>query len=300
MALGDAAVPSAATLAAVDVLIIDDRGWVDMGGGGRGAIAAAVRGGMGLVVRITEPVPRGWQALGLVVSAGAATTAVVLAAPAISDEALSARRGVGTRDRPIAAAGPRDAVPLLTRQAVAIGGARAVPLIRDAKGTVLAAWQASGRGRVAAISLHDSFALVTSGHGDLHAELWSALVSAVARPRDGAVATIDPLPRAGERVSVCGAGQAAAVMAPGGPATRLLVDPVTPGCAGYWPNRAGWHRLTGPAARAFFVHPADSLPGVRAANARSAPRRVTSADRRGPGSPDGLWRWRCCGGWSGR
>jgi hypothetical protein len=294
VALGDPVSLSAGTLAATDVLILDDRRWADLGPGGRGAVAAAVRGGMGLVVRITGPLPRGWQAAGLAVAAGSVTAPVVLPPSAPSEDSLAARRGVGTRDRPIAAAGARDAVPVLTRQTAVIGGARAVPLLRDARGAVFAGWQASGRGRVAAISLHDSFALVTSGHGDRFAELWSGLVSAVARPRAGTLASIDPLPRAGERMVICGAGDAR-VMAPTGSTTELIMDPAAPGCAGYWPAAAGWHRLTGPAARPFFVHAAASLSGVRATERAEATRRlVGERNARGastPGERGSPWPW---------
>lgn len=294
LGLGDPVTPGAATLAATDVLIVDDRRWAELGAAGRGTVVSAVRAGMGLVVRITGPIPRGWQAAGLSVAAGGDVAPVALAPVAPSDEALVARRGTGTRDRPTSAAGARDAVPVLTRQVATIGGRQAVPLLRDARGAVFAGWQASGRGRVAAIGLHDSFALVTSGHGDRFADLWSSLVSAVARPRNGAEATIDPLPRVGERTTICEAGNAR-VVPKGGEAIPLVADPGTPGCAGYWPPFSGWHRLTGAAARAFFVHATGSMPGVLAAERTEATRRMVGERRairsERPSERGSSWPW---------
>lgn len=283
-----------AALAKIDAAILDDRAWDGLGAGGRQTIAAAVRGGMGLVVRITGPVPRGWQVLGLTARGTADVAPVTLPASAPNDEALAARRGPGTQDAPASVAGARDTVPVLTRQAVTIVGG--TPVLRDIGGTVLAASRGSGRGKVALISLQDSFALVTSGHGDLQAELWSDLVSNVARRQTGRVAQIETPAFAGQRTTICGAGSTV-VTDPQGVAGRALVDPATgaAGCAGYWPTVAGWHRLSDAAAHPFYVYPADALPGIRAIDRRDATLRLagdgdgarvrTGADSRGPSWP---------------
>ncbi len=263
-----------AALGKVDAVILDDRVWDGLGAGGRQAVAAAVSGGMGLVVRITGPVPRGWRVLGLTASGTADVAPVTLRADAPSDEALAARRGPGTRDAPASIDGARDTVPALTRQAVTIAGG--MPILRDVRGTVLAQSRGSGRGKVALISLQDSFALVTSGHGDAHAELWSQLVSDVARRQPGAMAQIETPAFAGQRMAICGAGSTTVVDSSGG-VHRVLVDPATgaAGCAGYWPIGSGWNRLTGPAARPFYVYPAAALPAVRAIDRREATLRLT-------------------------
>ncbi len=280
-----------AALARIDTAILDDRTWDGLGASGRQAMAAAVRGGMGLVVRITGPVPRGWQVLGMTAPGTADTAPVTLPPEAPSDEALAARRGPGTRDAPASIAGPRDTVPALTRQAVTITGG--TPILRDARGAVLAASRSNDRGRVALVTLQDSFALVTSGHSDAHAELWSELVSTVARRQPSAVAQIEAPAFAGQRITICGTGSATATD-PNGVVGRALADPATR-CAGYWPTAAGWHRLSGPAARPFYVYPAEALPAIRANDRRDATLRLVGGgngagttnveSRRGPSWP---------------
>ncbi len=281
-----------AALGKVDAAILDDRAWDGMGASGRKAVAAAVRGGMGLVVRITGPVPRGWRLLGLTAPGTADVASVTLRVDAPSDEALAARRGPGTRDAPTSIAGARDTVPVLTRQAVTLAGG--MPILRDVRGTVLALSRSSGRGKVALISLQDSFVLVTSGHSDAHAELWSHLVSDVARPQPDAMAQIETPAFAGQRMAICGAGFTTVVDSSGG-VHRVLVDPAA-GCAGYWLIGSGWNRLTGPAARPFYVYPAAALPGVSAMDRREATLRLTgdgSSTRRGTGldSQGSSWPW---------
>lgn len=287
---------TAATLSKTDAVILDDRAWDALGSGGRQTIAAAVRGGMGLLVRITGPVPRNWQVFGLGAHGTAETVPVTLPPAAASDEALAARRGPGTRDAPASIAGARDTVPVLTRQAVTITGG--LPILRDARGAVLAASRSSGRGRVALVSLQDSFALVISGHGDAHAELWSQLVSSVARRQPGTVAQIEAPAFAGQRTAICGAGSAI-VTDPGGAVVRLRVDPATgaAGCAGFWPTVAGWHHLSGPAARPFYVYPDGALSSMRAVDRRDATLRLVGsegaanpvASMRGMNGPS--WPW---------
>jgi hypothetical protein len=256
-----------AALGKVDAVIIDDRAWDTIGTGGRQAVAAAVRGGMGLIVRITGPVPRDWHVLGLTASGTPDVAPVTLDADAPRDEALAARRGPGPRDAPASVAGARETVPLLTREAVILAGG--MPILRDIRGTVLALSRRSGRGKVALISLQDSFALVTSGHGDAHSELWSHLVSDVARRQAGPVAQVESPAFAGQRMAICGAGPII-VTDPAGDVGRALVDPASgaAGCAGYWPTVAGWHRSSGPAAMPFYVYPADALPGLRTVDRR--------------------------------
>ena len=302
-----AATPPALTnaaLAKIDAAILDDRTWDGLGAAGRQGVAAAVRGGMGLVVRITGPVPPGWQVLGLTAAGTADIAPVTLRADAPSDEALAARRGPGTRDSPAAVAGARDTVPVLTRQAVTVAGG--IPILRDIRGTVLAASRSRGRGKVALISLQDSFALVTSGHGDAHAELWSQLVSEVARRQTSPLAQIDSPAFAGQRTRICGAGSTTVIDSNGG-AHRVLVDPATfaAGCAGYWPVASGWNHLPGPTAQSFYVYPAAALPNIRALDRRegtqilvgngNGARTAKTDDSQGPPGPWFIgWVMVCC------
>ncbi len=284
--LGDAPGLTGAVLARTDVAVFDDRGWAALSAGERAAVAAAVRGGMGALLRVTGPLPAGvraqWRAMGLDVAGGQATAPVVLVPAAPNDDALQARRGPGSAAVLASAAAARDDLPALTRRVVAIGGG--VPLLRDARGAVLAGWRQSGRGRVGVWAVEDSFALVTAGHGDRYGEWWGTIASALARPDVRPVVTVDPLPRQGERMTVCDlpAG-AAAMIDPAGRRAALVRDPAAGGCAGYWPGAAGWHGVTGGQglARPVYVHAAAAMPGVRAAGRRDA----TAALAGGGGSP---------------
>jgi hypothetical protein len=271
--LGDAPVAiDAATLARHDVAIVDERSWAGLGAGARGALTTAVRGGMGLIVRVTGPVSedvRGqWRALGIIVSDGVAT----LPAPMT------------------------DGAPTLTRR-VASGGARAVPLWQDARGGVLADWRAVGRGRVALWAVADSFALALGGDAGRYGRAWSRTLAAVARARAISSAHIPALAWAGERMAICGASASARIVARNDAAT-LIADPAsgTPACAAYWPRHAGWHLLVdGAATRPFYVQPTAALPGLRAVERARATAALIGLPQAstvvGPGDRGASWPW---------
>ena len=300
LALGDPeAGITAATLARTDVAILDDRSWGDLGGAARATVAAAVRGGMGLVVRLTGPVPRGWQVLGLPIVTRSRDVPLRLPPAAPTDAALAARRGPGSRDAPAGSAAPLGETPVLTRMDASLDAG--VPLLRDANGTSFAAWRAVGRGRVAVSSVLDSFALVTSGNGDAHAQLWSRIASTVARGKAAAARApqVDPLAFVDERTAICGTRDVTRVRAPNGLETPLIVDPAGGGCAGYWPQMSGWHYLVGRSPEtsvALFVQPADALPSLRrmrnqSASAMLAGDRPTMSNTTNPAMPQPSWRW---------
>ena len=271
--LGDAPVAvDAATLARFDVAIVDERSWAGLGQASRAALTAAVRGGMGLVVRVTGPVPAGtraqWRALGLAIASGEATAPAPLAG----------------------------GVPILTRRVLGTSPA-AVPAWRDARGAVLTDWRAVGRGRVALWSAVDAFTLVLTGHADRYGRVWSDLLAAVARPRGRLRATVSLLPRAGERVSICAAGAGVRVEAPEGHAAPLA-DPASgpPSCAAYFPQDAGWRTLTDrDGAQPFYVYPPAAVPAVRAAERAEATtelrRARPSRAARSSAVPGASWPW---------
>ncbi len=294
--LGDALPLTPATLARIDVAVFDARGWAALSGSERQAVAAAVRGGMGALLRITEPVPpavrSSWRAMGLDVAGGATTAPLTLAAEGPGEAALQARRGPGTDDTPATSAGPRDELPVLTRRLVTMPGA--APLLTDAKAGALGGWREAGAGRVGMWPVEDGFALVTAGHGDRYGEWWSAILSRLARPDARPRAAVPRLSFAGERMAICdlppGAG---AVTDPAGGRTTLVPDRAAGGCAGYWPARAGWHRLG--SRQPFFVQAADALPAARAAERAEATRRLISnapaAAPQGEPVPGSPWPW---------
>ena len=288
--LGDAPLRlDASTFSHFDLVVLDERSWATLGAGQRAALMQAVREGLGLLLRATSPLPdatrRQWQALGFALSPGADTTGAPLPAPAIDEEALRARRGPGTADTPPAPNGNSDEGTALTRRALALGGIDATPLLRDADGKVLAIWRAEQRGRIALWSVTDSFALVLSGEGTRHAELWSEAFATLARAQSAAAPDIDAQPREQQRMALCGLGDKPRVASPNGQSTVLLLDPTTgtSRCAGYWPQRSGWHLLqqtdreAGEQTWPFFVNAADAAPGLRAAELRDATLRLVDA-----------------------
>jgi hypothetical protein len=302
--LGDAPEPlTVATLQRYDLVILDERSWAGLGAGERAALGQAVAGGLGLLLRVTGPLPdavrRQWQALGLTVAGGGETVAVAPAAAAPDAEAAAARRGPGTTDAPstiVAGGEPVD----LARRAVAVGGDALVPSLRDARGAPFAHWRARGRGRVGLWTLDDSFALVLSGRGDLHGDYWGGAIATLARPRGDPAPAIDPLARAGQRLMLCGGAARARVIAPDGSVASAVADPAS-GCAALWPARAGWYRLafadTKALSQAFHVYPADALPGVRAVETAQATARLAADAKTVAAHPDATsrpgpsWPW---------
>ncbi|KQT31929.1 hypothetical protein ASG29_08610, partial [Sphingomonas sp. Leaf412] len=264
--LGDAAPAiTAATLARYDVVVIDDRRWAALGGGARAALAAAVRGGMGLLLRATGPVPAGWATIGAPVGAARGQKPV--------------RMGGGD-------------MPVSTR--IDVLAPDAIPLARDAAGVPFAAWRGVGRGRIGVWTLADSFALVTSGHGALFGELWSGAISTLARADAAVAPTVSDRPVPGERAVICGA---ATVTAPDGRVTAL--SPAQDGCAAYWPALPGWHRAgRGAAMLPFHVARVDAIAGLRAEERASATRAIASSPPSAvappspqPTRPGRSWPW---------
>jgi hypothetical protein len=258
--LGDAPVALAlATLAATDLVVVDERAWALLGGGERAAIVGAVRGGMGLMLRPTGPLPGAvaaqWRRLGFAIAGGGAGEAAVRLA---SGEALHAL--------PLRVAAPD-----------------AVPFLRDARGAVVGRWRAVGRGRVGLWTLTDSFTLALAGDAGRYGELWSDAFAVLARPGSAADMRIEQPAWVQQRLVICGVGAGVTVVDLAGGETRPVVDPATgpAACAGFWPTRAGWHRLRAagpdgkPREQLFLVRPADALPAMRATMARDATLRLT-------------------------
>ena len=293
----------AASLREIDVVIIDD---VALGGTARGALAQAVAGGLGVVVRMTGPATSGtrsaWRTLGLSVEGGADSVPLTLPPLAADAEALAFRRGPGSEDVPDSLNTLDDPVPELARWDLRTG-ADFVPVVRDADGGLIAGWQRRGQGRVALWAMADSFALVLAGQPDRYEQWWSATLGAVARPEGRFRPDVPPLVEPGERIAVCAIAPDARAVAPGGKALALALDPLAGarGCAAYRPAEAGVHSITQRAGEAearfeFPVLPAGSLASIRAhetgeGTARWAARQNAPAaarpagERRGPGWP---------------
>ena len=279
LTLGDAPLAlDAASLRRFDAVLLDVRSLRALGGSELAALTAAVRDGLGLLLRLDEPLSpadrtrlRSW---GYALDAGQSTEPAQLPGDA--------------------------ALPALSRRILRIDAADAATLLRDARDRPLASWRTLGRGRVAVLAFDDSFQLTLGGYPSRHAGLWSDLFAAVARARDAApLSPPASLLWPGERTRLCGLDRGAVVLAPGGETVPLIVDPATGTrrCAAFWPRNSGWHVLRqGDAQLPFAVLPADAGAALRAQRRRDATlalaaQRVAApareiASRRGP-----AWPW---------
>lgn len=224
----------AASLAKLDLLILDERSWAAIGAGGRTQVLNAVRGGLGVLLRVTGPLPdatrREWAALGFA-----------------ADDATSPLRLLGEG-------------PVLTQVTTRPG--------RDLAALPAAPaghWRNLGRGRIALWPVTDLYTLVLAGEGPRHGAIWSAIVATIARPQAASPPRLSPDAAPGARLTICNLPATASVRHPDGAITTLIVDA---GCAAFWPRLPGWHELRGTAATPFLVTPPS--PARAAVQARTA------------------------------
>jgi len=256
----------------LDLVIVDERAWRSLGIAGRTALQAAVRAGLGVVIRIGGTL-----------------------SPGERDELQSFGFDVSALDVPRAtriAGAPTE----MTQRPLQVAASDGVPLLRSDRGEPLALWRAEGQGRVALWWLSDSFRLTLDGASAAYGTLWSHALSTVARARGQRVPEFpDVEPRVHRRQVLCGVDADASVRTPEGKRMPLLRD-ASSGCTAYWPETAGWHVLdTGGAEWPFHVRGADEAPalvagGMRSATLavaaqRTAPARDIASTARIPGSP---------------
>ena len=224
---GRALAPSAEELAALDLLIIEERAWAALGAGGRAAVLAEVENGLGLLLRLTAlPNP------GLLAELREAGFAIERVPGATSAQARLPKAPTRLRQLPIR-----------------VVSAQAVSAVHTDEGEPLALWRARGLGRLGLIWLTDSYRLQAAGHADAYAGLWSRLTSDLARaPEAAARAPRLRLPRgqtqawAGERIELCGLRGAPSLFAPDG-ARLALAAPDAQGCVAALPGLPGRYRL---------------------------------------------------------
>lgn len=295
MQLGDGALPmTPASLSKFDVLLVDARAWEGLGDGGRTQVIAAVRQGLGLLLRADQPLSanalRSLRTSRFVPAGGQQAGALALPAPRVDDEAAArSRLGVGTADAAFDMAIAAEPAPVLARRALTVTGADAVAFGRDAEGAPWGWWRSEGQGRLALWTPLDTWRLPLAGRPDLHADLWNQALGIVARARPMPRLRVASDPEVGLRSTICGIDAAMQVVAPDAASTPLVVDPATAAdaCAGFWPTQAGWHRVQSqalpdgdasmqdgpePAASAswFHVRAASPMPSWRAAALRDA------------------------------
>lgn len=267
-------------LSKADVVIIDDTALARMGGGGQQALARAVAGGLGVVVRMTGHATgaarQSWRTLGINVEGGDDAVPLALAPLAEDPEMLALRRGPAVGDDLAGLNTLDDPMPELARFAVRAGG-DFVPAVRDGDGAVLAGWQQRGQGRAGLWLVAGSFALVLGGQEDRYFQWWSQIVSALARPTRDFRAEVAPLVLTGERTALCGLSGTPRVRGPDGQETVLAIDRLAGprGCAAYWPSRGGIHTIIQPGKQGevtwpFAVLPAQAFGALRAAETGAA------------------------------
>jgi hypothetical protein len=231
---------------AADIAIVDDRAWAALDAARKQALIAAVRDGLGLLLRATGPLPApvaaDWEGLGFHLRA------VDAPAPVALDKTL----------------GFADSGLVFSRSALAVEAGDAAPLLRADDGSTLAWSRNFGRGRVALWLLADSYRLALGGAAPAYGTLWGGTL-AVARARGDAAPTLADAARVDERAVLCGLSADAVVANENGERTPLLVG--ADRCAGYWPQAPGWHVLIDASERwPFHVRTRDEAAGLAAAD----------------------------------
>lgn len=309
MQLGDEPIAvNAGNLARFDVAVLDERAWSALGDTQRAALNEAVRGGLGMLLRVTaalsEPERRRLLALGFTAQDGRDSTTTRLASRKRDDDAERARIGPGTQDSPRALDAAVAEVPALTRRTLRTAAGDALPMLRDETGTPLGLWRAQGRGRVAVWTLTDSYRLVLAGRGDVYGELWSEAIATLARARPRQSFTVDGEARQDQRMSLCAVAAGASVISPDGAKTSLLPDPATgpKTCAAFWPRQAGWHRLqSGDRQQLFHVRARNAAMGLHAGEVHAGTQRLAAGTARAASAatpvsqprpqPGARWPW---------
>ncbi len=153
-------------------------------------------------------------------------------------------------------------------------------------------WSPGGPGRSLGFVLFDrSYRWITAGFAPDFARLWKSVFERQLRYRGGRtpIAVQSPLPRARQRLTLCGAGfdrnQPAPIAPLDGSAPvrgSAAADSAGGPCASYWPQRAGWYQLEeADGDFAFYVFPRDAWPGWQRRIARDETRQMATA-RLGP------------------
>lgn len=249
---GETTLDSAA-LARLDLLVVDPRSWAALPAGERAGVVAAVREGLGLLLRVNGPVPAAvaadWRELGFAIEPAELAEGVALAAP------------------------PRaPAWPELTRRPVAVQAEDSMILLAAQDGAALARWRPLGRGRVGATWLTDSYKLAQSVSPEAYGSVWSGIVRTLARARGQRGLETPREARVDQRAVLCGVASGSEVIAADGSATALVpLAGDARGCAAYWPAVAGWQRLQAAGLQAdFHVRASGDAAALEAAARRDA------------------------------
>lgn len=265
-----------------DLLILDDRAWSGMNRGNKQTVIDALRSGMGLLLRITGPLPANdrseLRALGFAVSDANIVQGVRLKSEGDKKNQLT-----------------------LTRRPLRVSSSDAVTLLQDDTNNPLALWRAEGRGRIGLIWLTDSYKLVLGDDASSHGQIWRDAVSTLVRTRNESLPYLrDTNTRINERIVLCNITAKTYVQEPDANVSYLIVDNngnTNKNCAAFWPRKTGWHLAVSESHELpFYVRDNNEAPGLKASaireatlllTAKQAPEKNTSRIPV-PGSP---WPW---------
>jgi hypothetical protein len=215
---------TAEQLAQADVVLMDDRAWLNLPPADKQALQSAVHSGLGLMLKLSgvpDPaVAADWAQWGLDLRGAGNARAVTL------DQALTLRE--------------RQAFTVIDTPARMAGWS--VALAAD-DGSALLRWRAEGNGRLGLWTLDDSFQLMLLGDAARYGSLWTTALGLLGREHPAQEQPADlRLGRVQQRMVLCGLAPGAQVRGGAGGANVLLrVDAA--GCAAYWPGAAGWQWL---------------------------------------------------------
>ena len=298
-------------LARSDLLLLDERSLLALGSGGRARVRSALRDGLGVLVQPADALQASHRQalaeLGLPVSGGSRRSALTLEADKLTPERLDVLRG----PRAHTPAQP-EAAPPLERWNVDSNAARPLHYGEHRIGL----WQAVGRGRIGLLALPDTHLLVLAGRDELHAGLWANISSVLARPQAGIPAaqqqTAAPAPQEqpasvqparlqhpsviwqGERSTLCGLPADSTITHSDSQQDQhLRLDPATPGCAAWWPQHSGWHRI---GDQPLYVTAPAQAPGLHRAQTQRETAAIIAAsalppDHTLPRQPGPRWPW---------
>ncbi len=280
----------AAALAELDLLIVDERSWAQLAAQ-KAAIRSAIADGLGVLVRVTGPVParvaQDWNELGLAAVFGTERP----------------------RSLPWRIAGATEPIELHAWPVTVENAA----LVRDEEGKALATFAALGRGRVGLWWLTDTHRLYTRGDRASYATLWAEAWSTLARARGAQELQVSEHLIVGNRGSVCGFSTTTKIEAPSGTAIELVGDPAARDCAAFWPRESGWHRVRSESAasvdggtgaqesavQSVYVYSRDEVESLLRYENRKATEALVSRNDapQGGGLDRSLWRVVLLSGW---
>jgi len=248
---------TAESLAATDLVIVDERAWKALDANAKTLLKNAAHSGLGIFLRVTgmlpEDVAAEWGELGFRVRAADVA------------QAVSLERNAGAPDPAV----------VLSRRALIVDADDATPLLRGNDGSAVALWRSDALGRVAIWWLADTYRIALAGDAARFGTLWSRALATVARARGAAALDLPGDARVDRRSVLCGLADGSFVEQPDGTHAPLTIETLDEGrrCAAYWPAHDGWHTLvSGDRRGAFNVSAKGSAASLVAARNADATR----------------------------